>query len=119
MGDIFWDYDERRDALLVYPEPRHVAVEAVASALHEFAVMMESNPMYTSALRLEYHEIVKRVGTGADDRRLISAMIQKSAWTERGASVVLQLAKEHGTSILRNALALAEAMGVEDGEAGL
>ena len=40
-------------------------------------------------------------------------------WTEQGAREVLQLARRYGTSILRNALALAAAMKIEDGRVGL
>lgn len=119
MGDVFWCYDERRDSSLDYAEPRRVATEAVAATLHEFASTMESNPIYTYRLRLEYREIVNRVGEHADDQRLISALIHEAAWTDRGARVVLQLANDYGTSILENALALAEALQIEDGQAGL
>lgn len=40
-------------------------------------------------------------------------------WTAQGARKVLQLARRYGTSILRSALALAAAMQIEDGNAGL
>lgn len=119
MGDIFWDYDVRRDAPLDYTDPRRVAAEAVAATLHEFALTMESSPIYTCSLQLEYREIVSRIADAFDDQRIISLLIEEAAWTDRGARVVLQLAKDYGTSILRNALALAEAMDIEDGEAGL
>lgn len=119
MGDIFWDYQEVRDAPLGYAEPGRLAAEAVAATLREFALTMESNPIYTCSLRLEYREIISRIEGASDDRRVISMLIEEAAWTDRGARVVLQLAKDYGTSILRNALALAEAMDIEDGEAGL
>ncbi|MCL4198890.1 MAG: hypothetical protein KJZ69_15490 [Phycisphaerales bacterium] len=119
MGDIFWDYNELRDAPLGYTEPGRLAAEAVAATLHEFALSLESNPIYTSSLRLEYREIIRRIEGTSDDQQIISMLIEEAAWTDRGAHVVLQLAKYYGTSILRNALALAEAMDIEDGEAGL
>ncbi|MCW5775650.1 MAG: hypothetical protein KIS87_04290 [Phycisphaeraceae bacterium] len=119
MGDIFWDYNDLRDAPLEYTEPRRAAVEAVAATLHEFAASLESSPIYTISLRLEYREILNRVGDTANGQRFLSALIEEAAWTDRGARVVLQLAKDYGTNILRNALALAEAMEIEDGEAGL
>lgn len=119
MGDIFWDYNERRDVPLGFSEPRRIATEAVAATLHEFALTMESNPIYTSELRLEFREIVNRVGSSEHDQPIISALIEQAEWTDDGARVVLQLAKHYGTSILRNALALAEAMDIEDGDAGL
>ncbi len=119
MGDIFWDYNELRDAPLGYTEPGRLATEAVAATFHELALTLESNPIYTSSLRLEYREIIRRIGGTSDDRQIISMLIEEAAWTDRDARVVLQLAKDYGTSILRNALALAEAMDIEDGEAGL
>ncbi|MCL4199297.1 MAG: hypothetical protein KJZ69_17540 [Phycisphaerales bacterium] len=118
VGDIFWGYDERRDAPLGFCEPRRLAAESVAATLHEFVLTLESNPIYTSSLRLEYREIIRRIRGISDDQQIISMLIEEAAWTDRGAHVVLQLAKYYGTSILRNALALAEAMDIEDGEAG-
>ena len=119
MGDIFWDHNAHRDTPLGYSEPKRVAAEVVLAALREFAGTLESNPIYTTSLRLEYREIVSQAGNTANDQRIISALIEESVWTDRGAEVVLQLAKNYGTSVLRNALALAEALGIEDGEIGL
>jgi hypothetical protein len=39
-------------------------------------------------------------------------------WTEEGAQIVVALANEYGAFMLRNALALAVALGQEDGELG-
>jgi hypothetical protein len=47
-------------------------------------------------------------------RRLCSI----NAWTIEGAEEVTRLAREYGGFMLRNALALAKVMGVEDGELG-
>ena len=44
---------------------------------------------------------------------------ERGDWTEQGAREVLQLARRYGTSVLRNALALAAAMKIEDGNVGL
>jgi hypothetical protein len=38
---------------------------------------------------------------------------------ERGSAALVMLARQYGTFILANALALAEALKIEDGEAGL
>lgn len=119
MGDIFWDYQEARDAPLGYSEPWQIATEAVASTLQAFATMLESNPIYTSSLRLEYREIVRRAGEHAADTNILALLLSEAAWTEEGARTVLELAQRYGTSVLRNALALAEALDIEDGEAGL
>ena len=43
MGDIFWDYDEQRDAPLDYIEPHVVATKAVVATLHEFAETLEGS----------------------------------------------------------------------------
>jgi len=39
-------------------------------------------------------------------------------WTEEGARVIVSLANEYGIFMLRNALALALALGKEDGDLG-
>lgn len=119
MGDVFWDHDEIRDEIGEYTKPRQVATESVASALRTLAASMESNLTYTTSLRLEYREIVARTGKSATDADIVLSLVAQSAWTEEGARAVLMLAKRYGTSILQNALALAEALGIEDGEAGL
>jgi len=63
--------------------------------------------------------MISRVHVDASDERIIAAVARDSAWTEQGAREVLELARKYGTSILRNALALAYAMQIEDGAAGL
>ena len=40
------------------------------------------------------------------------------AWTEDGAKCVAALVREYGSFILRNALALANVLGIEDGQLG-
>jgi hypothetical protein len=39
-------------------------------------------------------------------------------WTQEGAAQVAALAREYGAFVLRNALALAISLGIEDGEIG-
>lgn len=67
----------------------------------------------------EYEGIIANVGENANDEAIIAALVRDGEWTEQGARVVVRLALEYGTSILRNAVALAEAMDIEDGAAGL
>ncbi|MFN7431250.1 MAG: hypothetical protein ACK54T_00295 [bacterium] len=67
----------------------------------------------------EYEGIVSRVGENAIDDAIIAALVGDGDWTDEGARAVVHLARTYGTSILRNALALAEAMDIEDGSAGL
>ncbi|MGE3321466.1 MAG: hypothetical protein AB7K52_04310 [Phycisphaerales bacterium] len=75
--------------------------------------------LITEPLVAEYEALVARVGDDATDVRIVAALVQDADWTEQGAQEVLHLARKYGTSILRNALALASAMQIEDGEAGL
>lgn len=118
MGDIFWDYNPIQDARHEYAEPRTRALTAVASTLQEFADSVDSQTIYSKAIRLEYQEIIDRVGERAVDADIVSSLVADAAWTREGAQTVLKLARNYGTSILRNALALAEAMAIEDGAAG-
>lgn len=73
----------------------------------------------TEVLLSEYQTIIASVGANASDDAIIASLVRDADWTEQGAREVLQLARKYGTSILRNALALASAMQIEDGEAGL
>lgn len=73
----------------------------------------------TDVLLSEYESIVASVGENATDEAIIAALVRDGDWTEQGAWVIVRLAREYGTSILRNAVALAEAMDIEDGLAGL
>jgi len=75
--------------------------------------------LITDVLLSEYETIISDVGDDATDTQIIAALVLHAEWTEPGAREVLRLARKHGTSILRNALALASAMQIEDGEAGL
>lgn len=73
----------------------------------------------TAILEEEYEQIVRNVGQGATDAELTRALVSEADWTEEGAQAVIALAREYGTAVLRNALALAEALGIEDGASGL
>lgn len=73
----------------------------------------------TEFLVSEYESIVAELGKDPSDEAIIAALVRDAEWTEQGARTVLLLARQYGTSILRNALVLAAAMDVEDGEAGL
>ena len=50
---------------------------------------------------------------------IAESMRSEGAWTSAGAEHVAFLAKQYGSFVLRNALALALALGIEDGELGL
>lgn len=77
------------------------------------------NELMTDTLLAEYETIIADLSAEATDDQIVRALVERGDWTERGAREVLQLARRYGTSILRNALALADAMNIEDGDAGL
>lgn len=54
-----------------------------------------------------------------DWERVRSALTSEAAWTLEGADTVVALARQYGSFVLRNALALALATHVEDGSAGM
>ena len=86
------------------------------AANHGAARMSE---IMTDVLLSEYEGIIASVGENATDEAIIAALVREGDWTEQSARVVVRLARKYGTSILRNALALASALQIEDGEAGL
>jgi hypothetical protein len=50
--------------------------------------------------------------------RLVPHLSRAHDWTEEGARAIVTLANEYGAFMLRNALALALALGKEDGDLG-
>ncbi|MFN7021482.1 MAG: hypothetical protein ACK4WH_09165 [Phycisphaerales bacterium] len=75
--------------------------------------------LMTDVLLSEYETVIVKVGEDAMHDAIIAALVREGDWTEPGAREVLQLARSYGTGVLRNALALAAAMGMEDGDGGL
>ena len=73
----------------------------------------------TDVLLSEYESIIADLGEDATDEAIVAALVRKADWSEHGARAVLQLARQYGISILRNALTLASALQIEDGSAGL
>ena len=67
----------------------------------------------------EYKVVIDSFGHDPDDESLIVRLVADCKWTERGAATLVMLARQYGTSILANALALAQVLEIEDGEAGL
>ena len=67
----------------------------------------------------EYRLLVTRLGEAPDDEQLHAALVQRADWTNEGAAAVVHLARQYGTSLLANALALAESLEIEDGEAAI
>jgi len=53
-----------------------------------------------------------------DWTRIETKLHNDMEWTQEGAVQVAALAREYGAFVLRNALALAVSLGIEDGELG-
>lgn len=119
MGDIFWDLDAERDAAGQYADPRQVALEAVKTSMSELAQLVDTSAVYPASLWNEYERLLEALPEGCNDQAIVDALVSNSAWTEQGGTEILQLARRYGWSVLRNALALAQAMDIEDGDAGL
>ncbi|MBY0261673.1 MAG: hypothetical protein K2Q20_04985, partial [Phycisphaerales bacterium] len=120
-GDVFWDFKPERDApddRGGYADPEATALAAVEVALAEVVRVVDADSPCPSALRDEYAAMVSELGPEATDADILAALVTDHRWTIRGAAAVLSLAQQYGTSILRNALALAEAMEIEDGDEG-
>lgn len=119
MGDILWDFDPDRDRPLGFSDPRDIAVQEVENTLRNFAERIHRGGLYSQALRKEYARLVNALPTESGEDALIGALTRDSQWTARGAQTLVQLAQSYGAFVLRNALALAEAMKTEDGDSGL
>jgi hypothetical protein len=119
MGDVFWDCDTARDAALGFREPREIAIASVQRALTDVQDAVDRASLCPIVLRSEYATLVAEAGPKATDAALLRSMVKDADWTPEGAEEVLRLAREYGTSILRNALTLADALGIEDGSRGL
>ncbi len=48
-----------------------------------------------------------------------NALVEQGEWTPQAASCLLELANDYGSFMLRNALAISLALGIEDGALGL
>jgi hypothetical protein len=54
-----------------------------------------------------------------DWARVESKLKNEMEWTPEGAAHVAALARDYGAFVLRNAMALAISLGIEDGDSGL
>lgn len=83
---------------------------------------MTSKNLDLELLLGEYRTLVQE-SQGTDGEieweRLRGALIVTGEWTAVGAQHLVDLVRGHGGFFLRNAAALAVAVGVEDGELGL
>lgn len=73
-------------------------------------------------LVLEYETLVLESISPSDNnidwKRLQGQLSDTAEWTEEGAVQLVDLSRSYGAFMLRNALALAVAAGIEDGELG-
>lgn len=73
-------------------------------------------------LVLEYETLVLESTSPGDNnidwKRLQGQLSDTAEWTEEGAVHLVNLSRSYGAFMLRNALALAVAAGIEDGELG-
>lgn len=76
--------------------------------------------LISTALVSEYRNYVNRLPISeSNELKLHTMLVSDGDWSPRGATEVIGLAQKYGTSILRNALALAAALEIEDGTSGL
>lgn len=68
---------------------------------------------------LLYESQPKNAQDNYNEAAVIDQLVKSADWSDRGASEILMLADQYGAFILRNALALAVALGKEDGALGL
>jgi hypothetical protein len=77
------------------------------------------NELMTDNLLAEYETMIADLGEDVTDEKILGALVVRADWTAEGARAVVMLARKYGVFVLRNALALANAIQIEDGEAGL
>ena len=78
---------------------------------------------YVDALTEEYTVLLPEAGRGTDgegvdSQALVGRLVADGEWQWAGAEHLVNLAEENGVFMLRNALALAVAMGKDDGSLG-
>jgi hypothetical protein len=71
------------------------------------------------ALVGEYESVFSELNIRDNEPRLRHLLQDECEWTQEGAETVLHLAKTYGTFVLRNALAVAISLDIEDGSSGL
>ncbi len=73
-----------------------------------------------SGLVAEYRSVMGERGAAVEEWDEVEARLaERCEWSAEGSWHLAGLARRYGAFVLRNALALAIAMGVEDGELGL
>lgn len=77
---------------------------------------------HLESLIAEYEELLQQ-GTESENilpvenlRSTVCALSKSADWSRRGANEIARLANDYGAFMLRNALAVAIVLGMEDGE---
>lgn len=79
---------------------------------------------HLESLVAEYEELLrlgiqsKNAVPGENLRSIVCALGKSADWSRRGSIEIARLANDYGAFMLRNALAVAIVLGVEDGELG-
>jgi len=76
-----------------------------------------SNPNDVTGLVAEYRVLFDGID-GRQTSSLEDALVHEGEWTPEAAAHLLYLARAYGSFMLRSALAISLALGVEDGELG-
>ncbi len=74
-------------------------------------------PHDVSNLVEEYRDLLEGIGADAPNA-LKDVLAREAEWTPEAAEHLLRLATAYGSFMLRNALAIALALDIEDGELG-
>lgn len=93
--------------------------EAIGRTMASAAFELDTTPAYSVLLRDEYRALLDGIDAPLSDDRVQAALVRDADWSPEGAAEILLLARKFGVFGLRNALALAEAMGIEDGDSGM
>jgi len=81
--------------------------DTVNLTIQEYAAVFQAPPKKYTEERL------------IDWERVEAKLQNEMEWTQEGAAHIAALAREYGAFVLRNALALADVLGIEDGSLGL
>ena len=82
-----------------------------------------SEGAYLESLIAEYAELFRQGSHSPEKEQKnlqsdVCALTESADWSNRGADEIARLARDYGSFMLRNALAIAIVLGIEDGELG-
>jgi hypothetical protein len=84
---------------------------------------MNVHELNAAPLFSEYENLVREstadLKSEVDWTKLQTELVQTAEWTDSAASHLIDLARNYGSFVLRNALALAVASDIVDGEMGI